>query len=1775
MNDPIKKAREALGTADESLYARQNRLRSKEAQLINTKRAGKEGDERAARLEAEIASLKERIAGEQETVQSLKAQLASLVGEFVLPLTPQQLVSRLDDRLPCLLFPLRIETRFMGAGASKQLWVRVYPDDIAVHTHEKELTRDEADSGVQYWTERTVAASIEDASERERLEKGAWRALANSYGGTRASWVASEIKRRAMEKEGSEDFSFLLIRVQVSGILNDPQLSADDKRSSILSLLDSTHPLIALIRDKISELLANDAQLTDPTRQAITETIAAGILTHLGFDLEELKPESWSRAPRTEVMPDRFVLVGFTRGIKLEQPFPNAVPNPLILGPNPQSFASELEQRGGDLIVGEDYAWVTDFDKAVAAGMAMRLPLNEPFASAGFDRLMVLGMRVSSEAAEHKELLEELIDNHHYSPDGMSFLKQGTPTNHTGEARSGFSTDDAEGDASFETETKETGLEALTDELEKTDAQRLAEALDIELGKLASLANAEATEVSQAKVMNRALWSATLGFYLEELLEMEAATIGKIRLFFTETVVARGSLPAIRVGKQPYGILLTSAFGKWRIDEKVDGEDASFLRQTYDVLKKVEAQWQQLVGQVAHVDGGGDSFEKLLDMLGLQATSVDFQRRIGTYKDLLWNLAHLRMGVNFSASDPVARYFREISSRGIALLNQLGLGFSKMPKLFGLLFSNGTSPINGPFVDDVEKASDEKLSETAALPRKYAVAVKDVEEEETEDRNYIGWLVGTDVATLKEQKLLNRDGNALPVPMALLYRMLHRALLLSHFDATMNLYEAHRLVAGNVRREQDFTNVEAGRTVTRWEFMEAKVNRVMPQLSLANLSVGDFLATPEGLNLPAAFTLAEVRDSIGRLEELKTAELERLFAEHLDLCSYRLDAWQTALFARRLERLNLLRESSTEEGVHRHGLHLGAYGWLENVRPAPAPLVVSPDEIPESLREEGVSVIEQPDNGGYIHAPSINHAVAAAVLRNAYLTHARQEDAEHFSVKLTSERVRTALSFLEGVRNGQELGALLGYQFERALHDRYVVDGTALEQFILAFRKQYPLVADKITPDQADERIDLKEASHVVDGYALLEAVFLKEPRLEYPFGVEGLPTEATETNNRIKQAIIAEVARLEETLDAIADLSLAEGVFQVTQGNYERAGAMLKALSEGNAPPEPEIVNTPRSGAVVNHRLTVHLETENVVSPWGGRPTPKSVAAPGLNKLLGELIGRPDSLGFEVGYELDDVVTFISLLELELQPIDLIYLVGEQAGAVRGERQASDLTELEARIEHVFRLKRKAADPDWDSSGRAMIHFMSRAKFPSPDIRTLFELFPLLRNLRRLVSESRPLGADDYQLHSEGSTDPRDVENPKRWNLQALENSLKEAAASLRDGLDDLGELLASVPPSALSKDPAEAGDLSGVDYDALREALVRLSYFGLSGAFPKRALLPELPPGATDEERLMLLRAQQSLIEQATLTHEEGARRHSQAESLRTFSELSDEQVNRLKAEEKAGIFQQAGALILGDAFRLIPTFNFNNRPELEAAHAFSHTASPEQSLLRFTQDRLKSASANSVIQDWRALAVEEWLQGVAAVREKVRMVDEVQTHQEAFAGVELTLAPLQLPFDKKAHWVALEFPEVSPEESDNPNSFVPAGDFLSIVRHLPAGHSDAATQAGLLIDEWNEVIPNRVETTGIAIHYNQPNTEPPQCLLLAISPTVNGRGWQWDNLVDTLIDTFDRAKRRAVEPDFLRATPYAQLLPAVLSTFTSHPFGTISTNLAAQPSSMIFER
>ena len=78
--------------------------------------------------------------------------------------------------------------------------------------------------------------------------------------------------------------------------------------------------------------------------------------------------------------------------------------------------------------------------------------------------------------------------------------------------------------------------------------------------------------------------------------------------------------------------------------------------------------------------------------------------------------------------------------------------------------------------------------------------------------------------------------------------------------------------------------------------------------------------------------------------------------------------------------------------------------------------------------------------------------------------------------------------------------------------------------------------------------------------------------------------------------------------------------------------------------------------------------------------------------------------------------------------------------------------------------------------------------------------------------------------------------------------------------------------------------------------------------------------------------------------------------------------------------------------------------------------------------------------------------------------------------------------------------------------------------------------------MIDEWTEVVPVEKETTGVAFHYNRPNAQAPQALLLAVAPQLRG-SWRWDDLVAIVTETLERAKMRAVEPDMVMQTEYFQ--------------------------------
>lgn len=161
-----------------------------------------------------------------------------------------------------------------------------------------------------------------------------------------------------------------------------------------------------------------------------------------------------------------------------------------------------------------------------------------------------------------------------------------------------------------------------------------------------------------------------------------------------------------------------------------------------------------------------------------------------------------------------------------------------------------------------------------------------------------------------------------------------------------------------------------------------------------------------------------------------------------------------------------------------NGCYLGAYGWVLNVRKDPPRTVVPNSQIPSLFTNDNEihKLTFDAGNAGFIHAPSIAQATTSAVLREGYLSKGK----EQMQVDLTSRRVRLAKEIIQGIQNGQELGALLGYRFERSLHDKSG-NGLELDKYIYELRTKLPLVTRK-----ENDAMENFEANQVVHGLDLL-----------------------------------------------------------------------------------------------------------------------------------------------------------------------------------------------------------------------------------------------------------------------------------------------------------------------------------------------------------------------------------------------------------------------------------------------------------------------------------------------------------------------------------------------------------------------------------------------------------------------------------------------------------------------------------------------------------------
>jgi len=285
----------------------------------------------------------------------------------------------------------------------------------------------------------------------------------------------------------------------------------------------------------------------------------------------------------------------------------------------------------------------------------------------------------------------------------------------------------------------------------------------------------------------------------------------------------------------------------------------------------------------------------------------------------------------------------------------------------------------------------------------------------------------------------------------------------------------------------------------------------------------------------------------------------------------------------------------------------------------------------------------------------------------------------------------------------------------------------------------------------------------------------------------------------------------------------------------------------------------------------------------------------------------------------------------------------------------------------------------------------------------------------------------------------------------------------------------------------------------DPIRRALVDLVFLGI----------PEAVPGSAHGD-------DDQLVPHARTIEAEATRRLAAAQALATgFDARAVTPDQRVKHEQA-----RLGA-VFGRGFKALPLVRPKNAAELGTA---------------FTR-------SDKLLGD-EPLEALSWLQGVSRVRPGASRLSGALAYAAALRrNAALALKVAQLPSVAGERWVGLPAKNGGPPE-------LPPGK-LSLVAHLPQAFKPAQPLAGLVFDEWVELVPATEVTTGVSFNYDAPGARPPQTLLLAVAPPGQQR-WKLETLERILLETLELARLRAVDPQSLGGDALLQrVLPALYVT------------------------
>lgn len=1491
------------------------------------------------------------------------------------------IVDSLSSENPIVFFPVRLETKFRVQNDTKTLDIRIYPDTVMIQTHEHLLTENELNSGKEYWEKVWINEST-IPTEQSKID--AWDILVKTYGKERSAWIRKQ---------------------------------------------------------------------TTPTNISDIET-SYSIPT---FPTLNTNAESWTEQPYTRMLPDRFVVVAYpndAKGVKMDPIIQvgNLIPEKVKIGISP-NFDTEgvyYDNDGNQIVADDSSRWMIDFEQdekysAVAVGLGIKLPLTatasetrETFdVSAGFSKIFVWGIKTSLNETDSQVLIEDLIDNHHYT-NGFSILKQGTSTKNLTNERAGFNSKEFDPENSFSRECKENLFTPVDDYASKTDGQILAEALGLSYDKLNHIENSDGMDIRNASQMNNVMWAAGTGFYMSDMMDplFTSDDIRKTRDFYTNFMSSRGAIPSFRVGTLPYGILPISSNKDLTWHEWEPNKD--FYDRYNTFINKIDTYWKV---NAIRPENSRNIVDNITKTLGKGALSTERYVRAGAGPELVWNSLMFD-----NRQVEAARWHGNMEKGALLVLTELGFSSTVIPKVLKLSFSQNEVKSNINLV--AEHVSNQGLNKL-----------------EASDFNFIQLLLNCNLSELIHE---NYGEHGINKPInSLLYKSLRMSLLTEYWNFAADYFRLSKEERKLTEFFNDGTDLYDGKPLGDADLKIGR-NRISYLLDpefMHIIDMGGYVNYDYGNNI------TKVRNDLNSLSTLTSKELEILHSEHLDINTHRIDSWTMGPI---IQRLMYIRNTlpGTPYSERKTGSYIGAYGWLTDVK-----------DLQSNTTQQ---------TNKFMLAPSINQAITAALLRNGYDMSNNFVSSELSAVNLTSERVREALFIIDGIMKGNSLGELLGYQFETELKKN--ID---LIEYIDDIRKQF--LFSEVVTRSGYEALNEFKARGVVNGLKILQKFQETGGIFDQIFG-------NSITDNDHQNLILDIVNKISTIMDALGDLIVAEGVFQIVQGNYERAGALSEAFSNGQTPVFPEVIDIQRNGFNITNKVMLNMEVYNFdqlrdrVYGGGIILSARQLANPSLDAWLHTLLGQNtlNNVICNVDYIFDgnrNRNIIISLSDLQLYPIDCLYIFGNQGSEA----------ELNERIYWYVKTHSPSSTV---SDIKINFEYKTASKYSFSD----FQGF--MRQIFKVVSQSTFLKTSDYSWEYNSLSDIYDFDDI-RLRMQYLVNRFFEKTNILKNALTD--RIL--IP---------------------LASALYDMSQFGLSYTLnhPVNISSPVI-----DENKLL---ADTQLVMQIVVSRKD------------KINELYDQ----LLIEDKIELAIELSKLILGDDFNFIPNYDLG-----ESYYSIKSSIN-SSSLL----DDAKNTDSD--------MAMEEWVHDVSKVRGKVADFELMGIMKDCFnlTGLNFDFAPIQLPYDPNDpitnsdnnRWMGLE---VDPSRMKSGKLCIAVTSYDTFDQDV----NERKKLCGFLLDEWTEIIPQPNHSAALALNYNQPNAQAPQCLLIAVPSSQPYKEkdinlfWRQNDIQAMIEQTLDNAKRRSADFESIKNSALGQFLPLTVFPVTS--IG--KTSLSFKSSDLIIEQ